>query len=156
MVCHAERSEASALGVRIPRRRFGMTTALAVAAASLALAGCGAPATVAPAQAQTANTQAIPAQAPATARPTAVATNAIDIKGFDFHPAVITVPVGTTVTWTNDDVEQHTVTARDKSFNSDAINNGQTFSFTFSQAGSYDYFCQIHPHMTGTVVVAGK
>ncbi len=115
--------------------------------AGVLLAGCGqAKATVAPA----------PAVASASAQPTAVATSAVSIESFEFKPAVITVPVGTTVTWTNKDVEQHTVTARDKTFNSDAIAGDKTFTFTFSKAGSFDYFCLIHPHMTGTVVVTDK
>ncbi|MFI5268550.1 MAG: cupredoxin domain-containing protein, partial [Chloroflexota bacterium] len=78
------------------------------------------------------------------------------IENFDFQPAVITVSTGTTVTWTNKDIEQHTVTARDKAFNSDVINSDKTFTYTFTKAGSFEYFCQIHPHMVGTVVVTDK
>jgi plastocyanin len=139
-------------------RMLRFRSSLVALATSVALAGCGGTtATVAPATAlKTTDTQAVAAQASASVQPTAVATNAVSIQGFDFHPAVITVPMGTTVTWTNKDVEQHTVTARDKSFNSDAINNDQTFAYAFAKTGSFDYFCQIHPHMVGTVVVTDK
>jgi plastocyanin len=120
-------------------------------AAGLLLAGCGTSrAAVAPAPV-TASVAAA-----TTAQPTPVAANAVSIENFEFTPPVITVPVGTTVTWTNKDVEQHTVTARDKSFNSDAVAGDKSFSYTFSKAGSFDYFCQIHTHMTGTVVVTDK
>jgi plastocyanin len=86
---------------------------------------------------------------------TAVASNAVTIANFAFSPAAVVVPVGTTVTWTNKDVEQHTVTARDKSFDSDVVAGDKSFSFTFAKAGTYDYFCQIHPNMAGRVVVSG-
>jgi plastocyanin len=85
-----------------------------------------------------------------------VATTNVTIQNFLFGPAAITVPVGTTVTWTNADVEQHTATAKDRSFNSDVIANEKTFSFTFSKAGTYDYVCLIHPNMVGQVVVTTK
>lgn len=129
---------------------------LAVAAATL-LAGCGGSATtVAPAvAAKPANQQASPQSAPTTA-PVPVATNSVSIQNFDFSPVAVTVPAGTTVTWTNKDIEQHTVTARYKAFNSDALNNGTSFSWTFSTPGSYEYFCLIHPHMVGAVVVTDK
>jgi plastocyanin len=123
-------------------------------AAALLLAGCGAP-KAAVATARKATTQAA-SSASASVQASPMATNAVSIQDFDFKPAVITVPVGTTVTWSNKDVEQHTVTARDKSFNSDVINNDKTFTYTFSKAGSFEYFCQIHPHMVGTVVVTDK
>ena len=60
------------------------------------------------------------------------------------------------VTWTNADVEQHTVTARDRAYNSDIVANGKTFSFSFANPGTYQYFCQIHPSMVGAVVVTPK
>lgn len=126
----------------------------AAMAGVLLLAGCGTPQT-AVATAPKTTTQAV-AAASASVQPTAVATNTVSIQDFDFKPAVITIPTGTTVTWANKDVEQHTVTARDKAFNSDVINNDKTFSYTFTKAGSFEYFCQIHPHMVGTVVVTDK
>ncbi|HEY8693745.1 MAG TPA: cupredoxin family copper-binding protein, partial [Chloroflexota bacterium] len=96
------------------------------------------------------------AAASASVQAVPVTTNTVSIRGFDFKPAAITIPAGTTVTWTNKDIEQHTVTARDKAFNSDVVNNDKTFAYTFSKAGSFEYFCLIHPHMVGTVVVTDK
>jgi plastocyanin len=91
--------------------------------------------------------------AAATVLPSPVSATSVQIANFNFAPVAISVPVGTTVTWTNADVEQHTVTARDKSFDSDVIANEKVFSFTFAKAGTYSYFCQIHPNMVGEVVV---
>jgi len=61
--------------------------------------------------------------------------------------------VGTTVTWTNRDDIPHTVVADDKSFKSKVLDTDEKFSYTFTKAGSYPYFCSIHPKMTGKVVV---
>ena len=81
-----------------------------------------------------------------------------------FSPNPIQVSVGTTVTWTNNDAQPHTVTSGsnrqpDNKFNSSPnfnplLNPGQTFSFTFTQAGNYPYFCTLHPNMVGTVSVS--
>ena len=114
------------------------------------LAGCAAAAppptaTLAPAPAPTEVTL-----------PSPVATTAVKVENFAFAPAAITVPVGSAVTWTNLDVEQHTATARDRTFNSDVIANAKTFSFTFAKAGTYRYVCLIHPNMVGEVVVTPK
>ena len=76
----------------------------------------------------------------------------VDIKDFKFTPTNLTVPAGTTVTWTFDDSTQHTVTANDNSFMSSALGSGQTFTHTFSAAGTTAYHCSIHPFMTGTIV----
>jgi plastocyanin len=88
--------------------------------------------------------------------PSPVATTTVKIENFLFAPAAITVPEGATVTWTNDDVEQHTVTAKDRAFDSDIIANDKSFSFTFRKAGTYQYSCLIHPNMVGNVVVVAK
>jgi plastocyanin len=69
---------------------------------------------------------------------------------------VVTVPVGATVTWVNGDDVPHTVVATDKSFRSKVLDTDDRFSFTFTRAGTYDYFCSIHPHMTGKVVVTAS
>ncbi|MBV9515869.1 MAG: cupredoxin family copper-binding protein [Mycobacteriaceae bacterium] len=82
-----------------------------------------------------------------------VAGNAVAINNFKFEPATLTVPVGGTVTWTNNDEEPHTVVAKDGSFHSPSLDTKGTYSFTFTKAGSFDYICSIHPFMTGTVVV---
>jgi len=81
------------------------------------------------------------------------ATNAVLIRDFAFSPATLTVPVGTTVTWTNQDQDPHTVTAPGGAFKSPTLNTGDTFRFTFTTPGRYDYLCTIHPFMTATVVV---
>ena len=96
---------------------------------------------------------------PASASPTAADSpapqggTAVSISDFKFNPATLTVPVGTTVTWTNQDEEPHTVAAKDGSFHSPGMDTHGTYSFTFTTPGSYDFICSIHPFMTGTVVV---
>ena len=84
-----------------------------------------------------------------------VAGNGVAIQGFAFAPAALTVPVGTTVTWTNRDSDAHTVTSDGSGgpLNSKALATGDTFSFTFTKAGTYHYLCTIHPFMTATVTV---
>jgi plastocyanin len=91
--------------------------------------------------------------APADTKP--VAGNAVAIKGFAFAPAALTVKVGTTVTWTNDDTDAHTVTSQAAGgpLQSQALATGQTFSYTFTKAGTYAYLCTIHPFMVATVTV---
>lgn len=77
----------------------------------------------------------------------------VRIDNFTFNPATITVPAGTTITWTNRDDMPHTVVAQDKSFRSKALDTDQTFSHTFSEPGEFVYFCSIHTSMVGKVVV---
>jgi plastocyanin len=81
------------------------------------------------------------------------APNTIEISNFSFAPAALTVPVGTTVTWVNDDDEPHTVVESNTLFKSHALDTGDKFSFTFTTPGKFQYFCTIHAHMVGTVVV---
>ena len=75
------------------------------------------------------------------------------IKSFAFGPQAVTVKAGTKVTWVNKDVEPHTVVSSERTFQSEALDTGDTFSVTFDKVGTYGYFCSIHPHMTGTVTV---
>jgi plastocyanin len=99
-------------------------------------------------------TPSAPATASAsTGSGTAVAGTTVEINNFMFTPKTLTVPVGTTVTWKFDDSTQHTVTANDKSFTSQALGSGQTYTHTFTSAGTVDYHCSIHPFMTGTILV---
>jgi plastocyanin len=77
----------------------------------------------------------------------------VAISNLTFGPQALTVPVGATVTWINQDDLPHTVTAVDKSFRSKPMDTGDKFSFTFAKPGEYAYFCSIHPMMTGKVVV---
>ncbi|MGD1171712.1 cupredoxin family copper-binding protein [Mycobacterium seoulense] len=88
-----------------------------------------------------------------TAPAAPVGGNQVTIDGFAFAPATLTVAVGTTVTWTNRDEEPHTVAASDGSFHSPGMGTGATFTHTFTDPGTFDYVCSIHPMMRGTVVV---
>ena len=77
----------------------------------------------------------------------------VKIDNFSFGPAALTVPVGTTVTWTNRDDIPHTVVSTDGAFKSKVLDTDDKFSFTFPKAGTYPYFCSIHPKMTAKVIV---
>jgi len=80
-------------------------------------------------------------------------TVAIEIDNFKFGVASLEVAQGTTVTWTNRDDVPHTVTSTTKVFKSPPLDTGETFSFTFKEAGTFEYYCSLHPHMTGKIVV---
>jgi plastocyanin len=81
------------------------------------------------------------------------ATAEIKIDNFSFTPATITVTAGTTVSWINRDDIPHTVASDGKEFKSKALDTDEKFSYTFSKAGTYSYFCSLHPKMTGKVIV---
>jgi plastocyanin len=76
----------------------------------------------------------------------------VTIDNFTFSPAELKVKVGDTVTWTNHDDIPHTVVSAGK-FRSKAMDTDNDFSFTFTSAGDYKYFCSLHPHMTGMIKV---
>ena len=79
---------------------------------------------------------------------------AIKIDNFSFGPATITIPAGSTVTWTNRDDVPHVVTSDDnKMFKSKALDTDDHFSFTFAKPGTYNYYCAIHPKMTAKIMV---
>lgn len=80
-------------------------------------------------------------------------TAAVSIDNFTFKNPVVTVKPGTIVTWTNGDDIPHTVVAKDGSFKSKVLDTGDRFSFTFAKPGQFGYFCSIHPHMTGMIIV---
>ena len=141
--------------------------------ATILLAGCTAPsASTTPATASA--TPALPENTPATPAPPATsgmtasspAGNAggapggpaVAIENFSFVPAAITVPAGTTVTWTNLDTAPHTVTSTGSSavLDSPTLHKGDTFRYTFQKAGTYPYICTIHPFMTGSVIVTSS
>jgi plastocyanin len=82
----------------------------------------------------------------------AVETTNVMIDNFTFEPAQLTVKVGTTVTWKNRDDIPHTVVSAGK-FRSKTMDTDDSYSFTFTAAGDYKYFCSLHPHMTGMVKV---
>ena len=77
----------------------------------------------------------------------------VTIKNFAFSPSALTIPVGATVTWRNDDGVAHTATTTSRGFDSGNLDNGAHFSFTFLKAGTYAYVCQYHPNMTGEITV---
>lgn len=79
--------------------------------------------------------------------------NEVFIQGMAFSPSSITVTAGTTITWTNKDAISHTVTSNTNLFNSGNLASGKTFSFTFATAGTYPYYCSIHPSMVAAVNV---
>lgn len=97
-----------------------------------------------------AESQAAAAQQPAATQP---ATLEVKIDNFSFGPMEIKVAVGTTVTWVNRDDIPHTVVSLDKTFKSKVLDTDEKFSFTFTKAGTYEYFCSIHPKMTAKIVV---
>jgi plastocyanin len=83
----------------------------------------------------------------------AAAAATVSIDNFAFAPAELSVAPGTTVIWTNHDDIPHTITSTDGAFKSHALDTDDRFSFTFQKAGSYQYFCSLHPHMVGTIKV---
>jgi amicyanin len=80
--------------------------------------------------------------------------NEVTIDNFSFKPATLTITAGTTVTWVNRDDVPHTVVSTDKkTISSPALDTDEKFSFKFTAAGTNDYYCTIHPHMKGRIVV---
>ena len=94
-----------------------------------------------------------------TGQPTGQATGQpagkaeVKIDNFSFGPETLTVSVGTTVIWTNRDDIPHTVVSTEGVFKSKVRDTDETFSYTFSKAGTYPYYCSVHPKMTGKIVV---
>ena len=80
----------------------------------------------------------------------------VRIDNFTFNPPVLTVPKGTVVTWLNADDIPHKVAGSDRSWKSPVMDTDERFSFTFDDPGTYAYFCSLHPHMTGTIVVTER
>jgi amicyanin len=83
----------------------------------------------------------------------AAQANAVTIDNFTFGPPELTVPVGTTVMWVNHDDIPHSVVDKSKAFRSKALDTDDAYSFTFASAGTFDYFCGLHPHMVGKIIV---
>jgi amicyanin len=97
-----------------------------------------------------------PTVSPSVASLPVVGDEQVAIKNLEFTPASITVKSGSTVTWTNMDDVPHTVTSTGQppaAINSPTLQKGDTFRFTFNQAGTYNYICTIHTFMKGTVTV---
>lgn len=95
------------------------------------------------------------AKAGAVTQPAAVQ---VAIDNFDFSPMMLTITTGTTVTWTNHDDVPHTVVSADdpRAFKSPPLDTDDAYSFTFVKAGTYKYFCTVHPKMVGVVTVKNK
>jgi amicyanin len=91
----------------------------------------------------------------ATTNPDAAATATVQIDNFNFTPKELSIKAGTTVTWVNNDDVPHTATAEGDTplFDSKALDTDDKYSFTFTQPGTYHYYCKVHPHMRGTIVV---
>jgi plastocyanin len=157
---------------RHPKQAFSLVLSVAAHVAVVAtgslLAGCGAESgrtTSSPGMSASATDAAGPKSPFATnqnsddvgARPTGAeataAVHEISIDNFTFSPQTLNVPVGATVTWINRDDVPHTVVDADKRFKSAALDTDDKFSFTFATAGEYPYFCGIHTHMTGKIIV---
>ena len=85
--------------------------------------------------------------------PASAADTLVKIGNFTFAPQTLTVPVGTTVTWENDDDIPHVVAEKDGKFRSKALDTGDKFTQQFTTAGTVEYYCAIHPMMTGKIVV---
>jgi len=77
----------------------------------------------------------------------------VKIDNFTFNPQRVAVKVGTTVTWINEDDIPHTIASSSKLFKSKTLDTDDKFSFTFTTPGAYEYFCSLHPHMTGVITV---
>jgi plastocyanin len=80
----------------------------------------------------------------------------VKIDNFTFSPQTLKVSAGTTVTWKNEDDIPHTVASVTKTFKSKALDTDDSYTFTFTTPGVYEYFCSLHPHMKGTIVVEAK
>jgi plastocyanin len=144
--------------------------ALAVTAGALLLFAACSPAATTPAATTPAATAAATTAAATTAAATSAAasgstaagacaqgangTQKVTIAGFAFSPSDLTVKVGDSVTWTNNDNTAHTATADDGSFDCGTIGAGQSFTFTFATAGTFAYHCKIHPSMVAKITAS--
>ena len=81
------------------------------------------------------------------------APQAVNVDNFTFNPQRLTIKAGSTVTWTNKDDIPHAIASVSALFRSNALDTDDNYSFTFTSPGTYQYFCSLHPHMTGTIVV---
>ncbi len=88
---------------------------------------------------------------PGTTPPTKLVAELV-IESFTFKPATLTIPVGTTVTWHNKDSVPHTVTSREDIFDG-GMSHDDTYTYTFSQSGTFEYYCTVHPFMTAIIIV---
>ena len=150
-------------------KRYLLLITLVLIVAPLAIAGCTSPSNPSPSPGTAASTATSSATktaaatsaahstrataSPAGAATTGQKTYTVSIVSYAFQPSTMTVPRGTSVTWRNTASITHTVTSNTGAFNSGNLSPGATFTHQFSQAGTYQYHCNIHPSMTGTIVV---
>lgn len=87
-------------------------------------------------------------------RPARASDSSVKIDNFTFNPATLNVKPGAIVAWTNEDDIPHSIIAVDGKFHSPALDTGDAFSVTLTDPGAYDYYCGLHPHMKGTIIVA--
>jgi plastocyanin len=118
----------------------------------IVVSGCSGPAATRIGAPPAPSSAAMPATRPA-ADAAAAAEVRVNIDNFSFDPPTVTVPAGTAIVWTNRDDVPHTVTSTTHEFRSPAMDTDATFTFRFDRPGTYPYFCAVHPHMTGQVIV---
>jgi plastocyanin len=137
--------------------QFKTRLVIPVATGLAILAGCGGPGAAPVVAGESMPGMSMPGMsmppAAAASQDAPVATDTVSIQNFAYSPATVTVKAGTTITWTNRDQDAHTVTAMAGPFHSPTLNTGQSFQYTFTTPGRFDYLCTIHPFMTATVVV---
>jgi len=119
------------------RRSHILTTAL-IAALALLVGACG--------SSGAKTSSAVPSPRTAGAR-------LVTIKGFAYEPGTLTLKRGTTLEVTNKDSEPHTLTADDKSFDTGDLNKNHSKTITLTTAGTFHYYCRLHPYMKGTITV---
>ncbi len=88
--------------------------------------------------------------------PAAASTTTVQLRDDAYSPSTVTIHAGDTVVFVNNDDDAHTVTATDGSFDSKGLDTHERWSHTFTKAGTYPYFCQLHPFMKGTVIVQDR
>jgi plastocyanin len=124
-----------------------LSNRVALGAAAMSVAMAGAPSASLAAQKQAAVHRS------AAAKPQVASKPIVTIENFSFAPGKIVVKAGTTVTWTNGDDIPHSVVATGGVFRSKVLDTGDSFTFTFVKPGTYGYYCGLHPHMVGQVIV---
>ena len=125
---------------------------VALIACAALVAGCGSSGS-----SSKSTSTAAPASSSTTSSSAGASSGGVKIKvaGFAFNPTSVTVKKGQTVTWTNSDPAAHNVTSSDGTIQSKDFSNGQSFTYTATQAGTFQYTCTIHPQMQATLIVTG-
>jgi len=135
-----------------------------IAGATVMIAGCTSSSSPSPSSVASTATSPSPSSVNSTATspsPSSVASTAtstasqdsVAIRNYAFNPSTLTIRKGATVTWTNYDSVQHTVTSNSGVFSSPLLSTGNTYTYQFNSTGSFSYHCSIHTYMTGTIVV---